>query len=62
MGHKNIDLDEARKVALEVPQVFAEDLTRILHPERCLTLDQLERYPADRILGARVATALGRRN
>lgn len=62
--HENIDIDidEAREVALEVPQVAAEELTRILHPERCLTLDQLDRYPADKILGARVANALGRRS
>lgn len=58
--HENIDIDEARDVALEVPQVSADDLARILRPERCLTLDQLDRYPADKILGARVARLLRR--
>jgi hypothetical protein len=56
--HENIDIDEAREVALAVPQVSADDLARILRPERCLTLDQLDRYPADKILGARVARLL----
>ncbi|MCV7115525.1 hypothetical protein [Mycolicibacterium setense] len=37
--HENIDIDEARDVALEVPSVSAEDLARILRPGRCLTLD-----------------------
>ncbi|WP_396911521.1 hypothetical protein [Mycolicibacterium sp.] len=59
--HENIDIDEARETALEVPQVSADELARILRPERCLTLDQLDRYPAEKILGTRVANALGRR-
>ncbi|WP_396910640.1 hypothetical protein [Mycolicibacterium sp.] len=59
--HENIDIDEARETALEVPQVSADELARILRPERCLTLDQLDRYPAEKILGVRVANALGRR-
>lgn len=58
--HENIDIDEAREVALEVPQVSPEDLTLILRPERCLTLDQLDRYPADKILGSRIARLLRR--
>lgn len=58
--HENIDIDEAREVALEVPQVSADDLARILRPERCLTLDQLDRYAADKILGLRVARLLRR--
>ncbi|MEX3652584.1 hypothetical protein [Mycolicibacterium fortuitum] len=58
--HENIDIDEAREIALELPPVSAEDLARIMRPERCLTLDQLDRYPADKILGARVARLLGR--
>jgi len=41
--HENIDIDESREVALEVPQVSPEDLTRILRPVRCLSLDQLDR-------------------
>lgn len=58
--HENIDIDEARDVAVELPSVSAEDLARIMRPERCLTLDQLDRYPADKILGARVARLLRR--
>ncbi|STZ88859.1 Uncharacterised protein [Mycolicibacterium fortuitum] len=58
--HENIDIDEARDIAVELPPVSAEDLARIMRPERCLTLDQLDRYPADKILGARVARLLGR--
>lgn len=58
--HENIDIDEAREIALELPPASAEDLARIMRPERCLTLDQLDRYPADKILGARVARLLGR--
>ncbi|WP_234801762.1 hypothetical protein [Mycolicibacterium conceptionense] len=57
--HENIDIDEAREVALEVPPVSADDLARIMRPERGLTLDQLDRYPADKILGARVTRLLG---
>ncbi|BBX88399.1 hypothetical protein H5U98_25565 [Mycolicibacterium boenickei] len=59
-AHENIDIDEARDVALEVPQISPEDLARILRPERCLTLDQLDRYPADNILGAHIARLLRR--
>lgn len=58
--HENIDIDEAREIALELPPASAEDLARIMRPERCLTLDQLDWYPADKILGARVARLLGR--
>lgn len=56
--HENIDIDEARDIAVELPSVSAEDLARIMRPERCLTLDQLDRYPADKILGAGVARLL----
>jgi hypothetical protein len=59
--HENIGCEDAKHVALEVPQVSSEDLTRILHPERCLTLDQLDRFPADKILGARISNAAARR-
>lgn len=59
--HQNIGTDEACAIALDVPDVSAEDLARILRPERCLTHDQLDRYPAEKILGARVANARSRR-
>ncbi len=58
--HENIDIDEAQEIALELPPVSAENLARIMRPECCLTLDQLDRYPADKILGARVARLLRR--
>ncbi|NOP98025.1 hypothetical protein HGK70_19340 [Mycolicibacterium fortuitum] len=58
--HENIDIDEARDIAVELPSVSAEDLAGIMRPDRCLTLDQLDRYPADKPLGARVARLLRR--
>lgn len=57
---ENIDIYEAREIALEVPHVSTEDLARILRPERCLSLDQLDRHPAAKLLGTRVAEALRR--
>src|SRR3954468_21411641 len=59
--HDNIDLEEAREVALEVPQVSAADLGRLLRPEAGLTLDQIDRHPVTKILGTRVAGALAAR-
>ncbi|MEW2481723.1 hypothetical protein AB0876_19230 [Mycobacterium sp. NPDC049093] len=50
-----ISLPEAR-AGIDRSKVWT--LIRILRPERCLTLDQLDRYPADKILGARVARLL----
>jgi hypothetical protein len=58
--HENIDIEEAREVAVAVPDVSSEDMARLTRPERCLTLDQLDRHPVDKILGTRVAQALGR--
>jgi hypothetical protein len=55
---ENIDIHEAREIALEVPQVSAEVLACLLRPERCLTLEQLDRHPVERLLGTRVADAL----
>jgi hypothetical protein len=59
--HENIDIYEAREIAVEMPQVSDEELARILRPERVFTLDQLDRHPADKILGVRVANALRER-
>lgn len=56
--HENIDVDEARELATEVPDVSVVDMNRLLHPERCLTLDQLDNYAVGNILGVRVAAAL----
>ncbi|OMC38971.1 hypothetical protein A5740_02710 [Mycobacterium sp. GA-1841] len=55
---ENIDIYEARDIALEVPQVSADDLARLLRPERALTLEQLDRHPAEKLLGTRVTNAL----
>lgn len=59
--YENIDIEEARDLAPELPDVSAADMTRLLHPERCLTLDQLDNHAVGKILGARVAAALGER-
>ncbi|AKS35856.1 hypothetical protein [Mycolicibacterium goodii] len=57
---ENIDIYEAREIALQVPQVSAEDLARLLRPERCLSFDQLDRHSAEKLLGTRVADELRR--
>ncbi|BBY73575.1 hypothetical protein MPRF_04740 [Mycolicibacterium parafortuitum] len=59
--HENIDIEDARELALEVPDVSEVDMKRLRHPERCLTLDQLDNYSVSKILGSRVAAALGSR-
>ena len=49
--HENIESDEAREVALAVPELSAVDLARLTRPEACLTLAQIDRYPVAKILG-----------
>lgn len=58
---ENIDADYARSVALHVPDVPADELSRITHPERLLTLDQITTHTLLKILGKRVHTALEKR-
>ncbi|NKZ71786.1 hypothetical protein GTA09_19905 [Rhodococcus hoagii] len=50
---ENIDIYEARAVALKAPDPSASDMSRLTRPESCLTLNQINRYPADRLLGTR---------
>ncbi|NKS01201.1 hypothetical protein GS528_08815 [Rhodococcus hoagii] len=59
---ENIDIYEARAVALKAPDPSASDMSRLTRPESCLTLNQINRYPADRLLGTRVARELKERS
>ncbi|MFZ2530203.1 MAG: hypothetical protein WAX14_21540 [Rhodococcus sp. (in: high G+C Gram-positive bacteria)] len=56
--HEEIDADEARQTALEVPRPDPADIARLARPERCLTLDQIDRHPVEKVLGKRVADKL----
>ena len=60
--HQNIDIEEARELALEVPEASEADMKRLRYPERCLTLEQLDNYPVSKILGSRVADSLTSRS
>lgn len=59
--HEPLDVVEAREVAIGVPQPTADDLARISRPEGRLTLDQIDRFPVEKLLGKRVAAALAAR-
>ena len=56
--HTNIDVDEARELALLVPQPSSEDIKRITRPEAVLTLDDIDRHKVTTVLGAGTARAL----
>ena len=56
--HKNIDVYEARELALRVPQPTAEDIKRITRPEAVLTLDDIDRYKVTTVLGKGTAQAM----
>lgn len=56
--HTNIDVYEARDVALEVPQPRVEDIKRITRPEALLTLDDIDRYTVTTVLGQGTARAM----
>ncbi|MGV9748329.1 hypothetical protein ACWDTG_26000 [Rhodococcus zopfii] len=56
--YENIDSGEAHEVALEVPQPSADEIARLTRPESCLTLNQIDRHPLNRLLGKRVADDL----
>ncbi|UNN05187.1 hypothetical protein [Rhodococcus opacus] len=61
-AYENLDIEEAREAALEMPAVSAEGIARLTHPESCLTLDQIDRHTVDKILGKRTTSSLsGRR-
>ena len=59
--HDNIHIGEACDLVGEVPAVSKEDLDRIVRPERCLTLDQIDRHPVVKVMGKRADEALKRR-
>jgi hypothetical protein len=60
--HTNIDVYEARELALLVPQPNAEDVKRITRPEAVLTLDDIDRHNVATVLGKGTAQAMkGRR-
>ncbi|WP_075835627.1 MULTISPECIES: hypothetical protein [unclassified Rhodococcus (in: high G+C Gram-positive bacteria)] len=52
--YENIDSTDARAVALDVPEPSVAAVSRLMHPESCLTLNQIDRYPVDKLLGKRV--------
>lgn len=61
MVFENIDADYARTIALDVPEPSAEDLSRITHPERLLTLEHVDSHTLLKVLGKRVDCALQKR-
>ncbi|EKF21044.1 hypothetical protein C731_4980 [Mycolicibacterium hassiacum DSM 44199] len=56
--HTNIDIYEARGLALEVPQPSIDDIKRITRPEAVLTLDDIDRHTVAKVLGRATAQAL----
>jgi hypothetical protein len=56
--HTNIDVYEARELALLVPQPQAEDVKRITRPEAVLTLDDIDRHKVTTVLGKGTAQAM----
>ncbi len=56
--HTNIDIYEARELALLVPQPQAEDVKRITRPEALLTLDDIDRHKVTTVLGKGTAQAM----
>ncbi|MFZ2239064.1 MAG: hypothetical protein WAV90_05915 [Gordonia amarae] len=56
--HNNINVNEARELALLVPQPSSEDIKRITRPEAVLTLDDIDRHKVTTALGAGTARAL----
>ncbi|MCP9276931.1 hypothetical protein [Mycolicibacterium arenosum] len=56
--HTNIDVYEARELALLVPQPKVEDIKRITRPEAVLALDDIDRYKVTTVLGKGTAQAM----
>lgn len=52
-AYESIDAADARALVADVPDPSKEELSRITRPERVLTLDQVDRHPVLRVLGAR---------
>ena len=59
--HTNIDIREARELALLVPQPHAEDIKRITRPTAVLALDDIDRHTVTTVLGKGTAQALRQR-
>lgn len=59
--HTPIGIDEARELALLVPQPSAEDMKRITRPATILTLDQIDRHRVTTVLGKGTDVALKER-
>ena len=59
--HENIDITEARDIILDVPQPSQVDLARITRPEACLTLDQIDRFTVEKVMGKRASMAMENR-
>ncbi len=59
--HDNIHIGEACDIIGDVPEVSKADLDRIVRPERCLTLDQIDRHPVLKVMGKQADEALKRR-
>lgn len=53
--HTNIDVYEARDLALEVPEPRVEDIKRITRPETLLTLADIDRHKVTTVLGQATA-------
>ncbi|WP_236735152.1 hypothetical protein [Mycolicibacterium elephantis] len=56
--HTNIDVYEARELALLVPQPHVEDIKRITRPEAVLTLDDIDRHKVTTVLGKGTSQAM----
>lgn len=56
--HANIDVYEARELALQVPQPHAEDMKRLTRPEAVLTLEDIDRHNVTTVLGKGTAQAM----
>lgn len=56
--YTNIDVYEARELALLVPQPTAGDMKRITRPEAVLTLDDIDRHKVTTVLGKGAAQVL----
>jgi hypothetical protein len=56
--YTNIDVHEARELALMVPQPNVEDIKRITRPEAVLTLDDIDRHKVTTVLGKGTAQAM----
>ena len=56
--HANIDVYEARELALLMPQPHAEDMKRLTRPEAVLTLEDIDRHNVTTVLGKGTVQAM----